>query len=253
MRKEILLEGKHAVVTGGGTGIGFGIAAELIDAGADVLLLGRREDVLREAAEQLGERAAFRTADLTDFEVLPGLMEEIEQEFPVDILVNNAGINLKGKFLEYTPEDFDKVVAIQEKAVFFMTKAVAKYMTQRKSGSIINISSLSARLGMPSNQAYTMCKGGIVALTRSLMVELAPYNIRVNSVNPGYIYTDMIKKINVNTPERLVVMEQGTPLKRFGTTKEIGMAVAFLASDAASFITGIDLYVDGGHGCASQI
>lgn len=253
MKKEILLEGKHAVVTGGGTGIGLGIAEELLDAGAKVLLLGRRQDVLRAAVEKLGEGASFRQADLTDFDSLAELFADIEREFPIDILVNNAGINLKGSFLEYTPEDFDRVVAIQEKAVFFVTKEVAKYMTKRKAGSIVNISSLSARLGMPSNQSYTMCKGGIVALTRSLMVELAPYNIRVNSVNPGYIYTDMIKKINVNTPERLVVMEEATPLGRFGTTKEIGMAVAFLASDAASFITGVDLYVDGGHGFASRI
>lgn len=253
MRREILLEGKHAVITGGGTGIGLGIAEEMIDAGAEVLILGRRESVLQEAVKHLGEHAAYRVADITDFDALPGLIEEIEREFPINILVNNAGINLKGPFLDYTPEDFDKVVAIQEKATFFVTKEVARYMVKRKEGSIINISSLSARIGMPSNQAYTMCKGGIVALTRSLMVELAPYNIRVNSVNPGYIYTDMIKKINVNTPERLVVMEQATPLKRFGTAKEIGMAAAFLASDAASFITGVDLYVDGGHGLASQI
>lgn len=253
MRKEILLEGKRAVVTGGGTGIGLGVAEELLDAGAKVLLLGRRPEVLKEAAEKLGEGVTYRQADLTDFASLPGLFAEIDREFPIDILVNNAGINLKGPFLEYTPEDFDRVVAIQEKAVFFITKEAAKHMAKRRAGSIVNISSLSARLGMPSNQAYTMCKGGIVALTRSLMVELAPYNIRVNSVNPGYIYTDMIKKINVNTPWRLAVMEEATPLGRFGTTKEIGMAAAFLASDAASFITGVDLYVDGGHGFASRI
>ena len=253
MRNEISLEGKHALITGGGAGIGLGIAEEFVDAGAEVLLVGRRESVLREAAEHLGAHASYRTADLTEFDALPGLIADIEREFPIDILVNNAGINLKGPFLEYTPEEFDQVVAIQEKAVFFVTKEVAKYMVQRHAGSIVNISSLSARLGMPKNQAYTMCKGGIVALTRSLMMELAPYNIRVNSVNPGYIYTDMVKRINVNTPERLVVMEQATPLKRFGTAKDIGMAAAFLASDAASFITGVDLYVDGGHGYASQI
>ena len=253
MRKEILLTGKNAVITGGGSGIGLGIAEEFVDAGARVLLVGRREDVLRKACEKLGEQASWIRADLTDTASLPELAAMIERRFPVDILVNNAGINLKGPLLSYTEEDYDKVTAVQEKAVFFLTKAVAKYMAERKSGTIINISSLSARLGMPSNQAYTMCKGGIVALTRSLMIELAPYNIRVNSVNPGYIYTDMIRKINVNTPERLEVMQEATPLKRFGTTKDIGMACAFLASDAAAFITGIDLYVDGGHGYASRI
>ena len=253
MRKEISLEGRHAIVTGGGTGIGRGIAGELVDAGANVILIGRRETVLEKTVSELGEKASYRVADLTEFEKLGELVEGIEKQFPIDILVNNAGINRKGPFLEYKEEDFDKVVGIQEKVTFFLTKEVSKYMIRRKAGSIINISSLSARIGMPSNQAYTMCKGGIVALTRSLMVELAPYNIRVNSINPGYIYTDMIKEINVHTPERLVVMEEATPLKRFGTTKEIGMAAAFLASDAASFITGIDLYVDGGHGYASRI
>ena len=253
MRQEILLTDKRAVITGGGTGIGFGIAEQFVDCGAKVLLLGRREDVLSQAVQKLGEKASYKVADLTDYTSLPALVKEIEEEAPVDILVNNAGINLKGEFVSYEEEDFDKVIGVQEKAVFFLTREVVKYMMPRKKGNIINISSLSARLGMPKNQAYTMCKGGIVALTRSLMVELAPYNIRVNSVNPGYIYTDMIKKINVNTPERLVVMQEATPLKRFGTIQDIGMAAAFLASDAASFITGVDLYVDGGHGYASQI
>lgn len=253
MKQEILLEGKRALITGGGTGIGLGIAEQMIDAGAEVMLLGRRESVLQEAVAKLGERASYRVADLTDFAALPQLIAEIDESFPISILVNNAGINLKGPFLEYTPEQFDQVVNIQEKAAFFVTKEVARYMKERGQGNVINISSLSARIGMPSNQAYTMCKGGIIALTRSLMVELAPWNIRVNSVNPGYVYTDMVRKINVNTPERLTIMQEATPLKRFGTTKDIGMAVTFLASDAASFITGMDLFVDGGHGYASRI
>lgn len=253
MRKEILLNKKHALITGAGSGIGLGIAQELVDAGASVALVGRREQALREAAGQLGESASYYVADITQTRELPALVERIEKDRPVDILVNNAGINIKRPFLEYAEEDFDKVVAIQEKAVFMLTREVARHMAARRSGCIINISSLSARIGMPANQAYTMCKGGIVALTRSLMVELAPYNIRVNSVNPGYILTDMVKNINKNTPERLEIMKNATPLKRFGTAKEVGMAVAFLASDAASFITGNDLYVDGGHGNSSPI
>jgi NAD(P)-dependent dehydrogenase (short-subunit alcohol dehydrogenase family) len=253
MKKEILLKGKCALVTGGGTGIGLGIATELVDVGAQVILIGRREEPLKEAVIKLGGAVSYVVADLTEFEKLPGLVREIEKESPIDILVNNAGINLKGPFIDYSIEDYDKVVAIQEKATFFLTREVAKHMITRRTGNIINVSSLSARLGMQNNQAYTMCKGGIVALTRSLMMELAPYNIRVNSVNPGYVLTDIVRKINVNTPERLAVMEQATPLKRFGTIKDIGMAVAFLASDAAAFITGIDLFVDGGHGYASAI
>lgn len=181
MKKEIQLNGRRAIVTGGGTGIGLGIAEELLDVGAQVLLLGRREQVLREAVAKLGSGASYRVADLTDFAALPELFREIEAEFPADILVNNAGINRKGPFLDYTPEDFDQVVAIQEKATFFVTKEVAGYMKERGGGSIINISSLSARIGMPANQAYTMCKGGVVALTRSLMVELAPYHIHQNT------------------------------------------------------------------------
>lgn len=253
MKKEISLSGKLALITGAGSGIGLGIAHELVDAGARVALVGRREQPLRDAVAELGAAASYYVADITQTRELPALVERIEQKYPIDILINNAGINIKKPFLEYSEEEFDRVVAIQEKAVFMLTKEVARYMVLRKAGSIINISSLSARIGMPSNQAYTMCKGGIVALTRSLMVELAPYNIRVNSVNPGYILTDMVKSINKNTPERLEIMKSATPLKRFGTTKEIGMAVAFLASDAASFITGNDLYVDGGHGNSSPI
>ena len=253
MIREISLKGKTGLITGGGTGIGFGIAEQFVESGAKVILVGRREEVLQEAAGKLGKAASYYTADLTDSDTIKEMVEQIEGKTPIDILVNNAGINLKGSFFTYREEDFDRVVSIQEKAVFLLTQAVALHMAERKRGSIINITSLSARIGMPSNQVYTMCKGGIAALTRSLMVELAPYGIRVNSINPGYIMTDMIRKINVNTPERLKVMEEATPLKRFGTEKEIGMAAVFLASDAASFITGNDLYVDGGHGNASVL
>ena len=253
MLQEISLDGKTGLITGGGTGIGFGIAEQFVESGAKVILTGRREEILQKAASRLGKAASYYTADLTDSNTIKEMVEKIERETPIDILVNNAGINLKGPFLTYREEDFDQVVAIQEKAVFLMTQAVASHMAVRRAGAIINITSLSARIRMPSNQAYTMCKGGIAALTRSLMAELAPYGIRVNSINPGYIMTDMIRKINVNTPDRLKVMEEATPLKRFGTEKEIGMAAVFLASDAASFITGNDLYVDGGHGNASVL
>lgn len=246
MLREISLEGKTALVTGGGTGIGFAIAAEMADAGADVMIVGRREEKLREAAGKIGEKCTWRVFDVTETEKYDEFFEELEKKAPIDILVNNAGINIKKDYFDFTAEEFDKIMETQAKAPFMLSQTAAKYMKERKSGCILFISSLASILGMHEIQAYTVAKSGVKGLARSLARDLGPYGIRVNSLNPGFVYTDMLKNTNLKTPGRLEEIQNRTPMRGFAREKDLGMAAAFLASDAARFITGIDLVVDGG-------
>lgn len=246
MLQEISLVGKTALVTGGATGIGFSIASEFCDAGAHVILVGRRKQVLRDAAERLGELCSWYPFDVTNTEEHSAFIQMLEDQAPVDILVNNAGVNNKKDYFDFTAEEFDAIAATQAKAPFMLSQAVARHMKQRGKGCILFISSLAALLGMHDIQAYTVCKSGIKGLTRSLARDLGPYGIRVNSLNPGFVYTDMLKNTNLKTPERLEEIKGRTPMRGFTQTKDLGMAAAFLASDAARFITGIDLVVDGG-------
>ena len=246
MKKEISLKGKTAIVTGGATGIGFAIASELLDADANVIILGRREEKLKEAANKLGERCSYYVFDVTDTAHYDELISKIEETTPIDILVNNAGINNKKDYFDFTEEELDTIIATQAKAPFLFSQAVAANMKKRKSGCILFISSLASILGMHDIQAYTLCKSGVKGLTRSLSRDLGPYGIRVNSLNPGFVYTDMLAKTNLKTPERLEEIQNRTPLRGFAKEKDLGMAAAFLCSDAARFISGIDLVVDGG-------
>ena len=246
MLQEISLEGKTALITGGGTGIGFAIAEEMADAGASVIIVGRREEKLKEAAEKIGEKCSWYVFDVTKKEEYEDFFRKLEKKAPVDILVNNAGINIKKDYLDFTAEEFDKIMETQAKAPFMLSQTAAKYMKERKSGCILLISSLASILGMHEIQAYTVAKSGMKGLARSLARDLGPYGIRVNSLNPGFVYTDMLKNTNLKTPGRLEEIQNRTPMRGFAKEKDLGMAAAFLASDAAGFITGIDLVVDGG-------
>ncbi len=246
MLQEISLEGKRALVTGGATGIGFAIAEQMIDAGADVVIVGRREEKLREAAQKLGEKCSWYQFDVTKSEEHAAFIQKLEDQAPIDILVNCAGINNKKDYFDFTAEEFDTIVETQAKAPFMLSQEVARHMRERHKGSIILISSLASILGMHEIQAYTVCKSGMKGLARSLARDLGPYGIRVNSLNPGFVYTDMLRNTNLKTPERLKQIEDSTPLRGFTLPKDLGMAAVFLASDAARFVTGIDLVVDGG-------
>ena len=246
MLQEISLEGKTALITGGGTGIGFAIAEEMADAGASVIIVGRREEKLKEAAEKIGEKCSWYVFDVTKTEEYEDFFRKLEKKAPVDILVNNAGINIKKDYFDFTAEEFDKIMETQAKAPFMLSQTAAKYMKERKSGCILLISSLASILGMHEIQAYTVAKSGMKGLARSLARDLGPYGIRVNSLNPGFVYTDMLKNTNLKTPGRLEEIQNRTPMRGFAKEKDLGMAAAFLASDAAGFITVIDLVVDGG-------
>ena len=247
MKQEIMLTGKVALITGGGTGLGLAIAREMAEMGAEVVLAGRRLEVLEKARAELGEHAHAIQADITEFDKLPGLVERIEREIgPLDILVNNAGIQVRRPMDEFVPEDFLSLYKTHGVAAFMLTQAAARGMKARGRGSIIFISSLSTVIGMTMLQPYTMAKSAVAGLVRSLANELSPYGVRVNSLNPGFVDTDMLRYSNSIEPGREQKILSRTPMGRMAQPKEIGMAAAFLASDAASFVTGIDLRVDGG-------
>jgi len=242
------LTGKLALVTGGGTGLGFAIARAFVDSGGRVIISGRREDTLREACRCLGESAAFIQNDITHLDALPLLVSEIESRFGgVDILVNNSGVHLKKELGQVTDDDFHRVIHINQEAVFSLTREVARAMAPRGRGSIIMVSSMASRYGIPKVVAYTASKAAVEGMTRALAVELSPRGIRVNCIAPGFIDTPMSARALGQDPDRQRRVLERTPLGRLGKPEEVGFAAVFLASEAASYITGAILTVDGGN------
>ncbi|MBE9465406.1 SDR family NAD(P)-dependent oxidoreductase [Dyadobacter subterraneus] len=242
------LEGKLALITGGGSGIGFYIAQCMVQAGAKVVLTGRREAVLQETVEKLGSKATYFVNDITQLETIPALVEAIEAQCgPIDILVNNAGINMKKFAVEVTDADFDKVIQTNLHAVFSMTRECGKRMIERKSGSIIMITSMAAIYGIDRVVAYTASKSAVGGMVKALTTEFSPYNVRINAVAPGFIETPMmLTAMNGDSSRRDKAMDR-TPMGTWGKPEDIGWAAVFLASNAAKFITGVSLPVDGGN------
>jgi NAD(P)-dependent dehydrogenase (short-subunit alcohol dehydrogenase family) len=242
------LAGKHALVTGGGTGIGLAISRAFCEQGARVVITGRREDVLRTACESLGRNASYRTCDIAKLQSLPALVEEIEKNgAPLDILVNNAGINLKKPALEVTDEEFDRIIQTNLNGLFALTREVGRGMAKRGRGAILNITSMAALYGLTKIPAYAASKTAVLGLTRVLASELASSGIRVNAIAPGFIFSDMTDKALNSDPERKRRVIERTPMGRMGQAEEVAAAAVFLCSDAASFITGVNLPVDGGN------
>ena len=242
------LEGRTVLVTGGGSGLGFAIAKAVTEAGAKVIIVGRQEAALRETCTLLGEKASYRVFDLQEMEGLPLLVEEIEiGSGPIDVLVNNAGINLKKDTLEVTDREFAQVVQVNQLAVFALTREVARKMVSRKKGNIIMISSMAAIYGIPKVVAYTAAKSAVEGMTRSLAVDLSPHGIRVNCIAPGFIETPMSGKALNNDPGRRNRVLARTPMGYLGKPEDIGFAAVYLASDAAKYVTGAILPVDGGN------
>jgi len=242
------LIGKYALITGGGTGIGLAISRAFCQEGARVVLTGRREDVLQKACQSLGESASYRVCDLSRLSAIPALVGEIEKDgTALDILVNNAGINAKKPALEVTDEEFDRVIQTNLNGLFALTREVGRGMAARGKGAILNITSMAALYGLPKVPAYSASKTAVLGLTRALAVELAPNGIRVNAIAPGFIYSEMTDKALNSDPERKRRAMDRTPMGRMGQTEEVAAAAVFLCSDAASFITGVNLPVDGGN------
>lgn len=247
------LTGEIAVVTGGNGGIGRGIALGLAQAGASVAIVGRNpqknQSVLAEL-QAAGARALAVQLDLTDRAAFQPAWERIEQELgPVSILVNNAGnAVLSGGVLLETPADWDSVIATQLNSVFLLSKIAATSMVARKRGKIINLGSMYSYFGSGFIPSYSAAKGAIIQLTKSMAIELAPHNIQVNAIAPGWIETDMTAP--VRTPEFKAMNDEimaRTPAGRWGQSEEVAGTAIYLASRASQFVTGETIRVDGGY------
>ncbi len=245
------LKGKVAVVMGSGQGLGKWIALGLAEAGADILvadLVAENASQTAQEIQKMGRRSIAVEVDVGNPEAVRRMMETAQKELgTLDILVNNAGINVHKKALDITPEDFDRIVRVNSKGVYFCSQAAAGIMISQRKGKIINIASAAAflvRAGIP-NSVYAMTKAGIVMLTKALAEEWAQYHVNVNAVAPGYFATPLVAD-RLKDPEASKSIVESTPLRRVGGPEDIMGAVVFLASEASNFITGQTISVDGG-------
>ncbi len=239
---------KIAIVTGGATGLGHAIAHRFVQSGIRVILVGRTEATLKEACDALGSLSEYVVLDLTNLDEFPRVVKNIADKWgQVDILVNNAGIHLKKAMLEVSDEDYGRIILTNQTAVFAFSREIAGLMIRQGGGAILNISSMASQYGIPMVIAYTAAKSAIEGMTRAMAVELSPLGIRVNCLAPGFIRTNMSAKALDNDPERKKKVLGRTPMGRLGEPSEVAEAAYFLVSDAASFITGVVLPVDGGN------
>ncbi len=246
MTDRFNLTGQHALVTGAGRGIGLEIARTLKGAGASVTIGEYAEDAGRAAAEELGGN--FVQVDVRDPESAEQMVEQAEGYAPLDILVNNAGIAKNVEAEHTSDDDWLNIINVNLNGVFWCSRAAGKRMLGRGSGSVVNIASMSGMIvNKPQPQAaYNTSKAGVIMLTKSLAAEWAKRGVRVNSVSPGYIGTEMTK-LGMSNEEWNRQWLEMTPMGRVGEPADIAHAVLYLASDAARFATGTNLVVDGGY------
>ena len=246
MTDRFNLTGQHALVTGAGRGIGLEIARTLKGAGATVTIGEYAEDAGRAAAEELGGN--FVQVDVRDPESAEQLVEQAEGYAPLNILVNNAGIAKNVEAEHTSDDDWLNIINVNLNGVFWCSRAAGKRMLKRGSGSVVNIASMSGMIvNKPQPQAaYNTSKAGVIMLTKSLAAEWAKRGVRVNSVSPGYIGTEMTK-LGMSNEEWNRQWLEMTPMNRVGEPADIAHAVLYLASDAARFATGTNLVVDGGY------
>ena len=242
------LNGEVAIITGGATGLGFGMARSFVASGAKVVLAGRREDELKKAVAALGAAASYVRHDVSEHGKAAELVKAATRAAgsPPSILINNAGIHLKKSAVETSPEEFLTVLNTHVIGAHALTRAVLPGMIQRKHGTIIFIASMASLFGIPKVIAYAAAKSAYVGMVRTLASEVSTDNVRVNAIAPGWIESDMMRKALADDPARQAKILGRTPMGKFGDAEDIGWAAVYLCSPAAKFVTGVVLPVDGG-------
>jgi gluconate 5-dehydrogenase len=247
------LSGSRALITGGGSGLGFAIAQGLARAGAEVVINGRNAGKLESAKGALaaeGLAAHIAPFDVTAGEAVGDAIDDIERRIgTLDIVVNNAAVNRRAPLPDFSDEQWRAVMSANLDAPFYVARAVVPGMRARRRGKIINICSLASDIGRPNIVPYAASKGGLRMLTRALAVELAPFNVQVNGIAPGFFKTEMNAVLIADTDFSAWVARR-TPAGRWGEPPEVAGAAVFLASGAADYVTGHFLYVDGGFSAA---
>lgn len=251
MKKLFDLSSKVAIVVGGGTGLGRGMACGLAEAGATVVIASRRLEVLQQAAQEMEAETSGKVVpmqlDVTSIAAIQEFVSKVGEQFGrIDILINSAGVNIRKSALEFDEADWDKVLDTQLKYVFFMDQAVGRYMVEHNiSGHVINVGSLSSSIGLKNMVAYCSAKGAIVQLTKALANEWAQYGICVNAIGPGYYKTEMTGPL-LKDPDVVRRYEEKIPMGRLGVPQDLASTAVFLSSDSSNYVTGQIVYVDGG-------
>ena len=243
------LDGRTALITGSSGGIGLALARALGQAGAHVVLNGRRADRLDAAARQLRSESLLVSTslfDVTDAASVRAAVDALDADLgPIDVLVNNAGIQIRNPLHDFADADWHQLMKTNLDSAYFVGKAVAQKMIPRGRGKIINICSVQSELGRPGIAPYTASKGALKMLTKGMAIDWGPLGINVNGLGPGYFKTELTEKL-VADPSFTAWLVGRTPSRRWGEVQELGGAAVFLASDASAFVNGHILYVDGG-------
>jgi 3alpha(or 20beta)-hydroxysteroid dehydrogenase len=241
------VEDKVAIITGSAGGIGTAAARRLAEEGALLLLTDADEAGARALSDELGERASAHAHDVTSEDDWQAVVSTaLQTHGRIDVLLNNAGVFLAAPLTETSLEDFRQVINVNVVGVFLGMRSVADAMAAQRSGSIINVSSVAGLTGSPYLTAYAASKWAVRGMTKGVAKELAQFGVRVNSLHPGQIDTDMNARQREKTPELIDKLIRGIPLRRIGTPEEIAHAVVYLASDESIYTTGSELVVDGG-------